>query len=354
MSKARIEVPGWLLAGRGDPWLGVHVLSQFGFCRRAGLIEHEKNQLDSGGEADAPRENIARLFTFRRQYLLIGPMERDLQAGMTGLWRWLGGCGAALLVCLLAGLMRFPLVVLVGVCAAGYCGRRAWYFLSNLLALTRLHRRAIEAPAREPPEHFTDRFDCDWWELQKAGFAVEKLEEPLRDEALHLSGNPYRVLRRGSEVVPVFLNRRNDGANARRIFGNDRSRMAAYCLLIERAMGKSSPYGIFLYADDYTCAAVPFDDWARKEFARDLEQARSTVRSKHDPSPPEGGGNRCKGCPLGFPRSTSTPTRPGDVRLPVLPHPAIGEDGRSYHSECGDRFRWIPPHARAAEKRLGS
>ena len=84
-------------------------------------------------------------------------------------------------------------------------------------------------------------------------------------------------------------------------------------------------------------------------------KARAVVRKSREevsfPLAPRG--SQCEHCPLGRPRvhrlgETEHATR--EEMLPVVP--ARGRDGRAYHSFCGDRFHWIPPHERAKEKEL--
>ena len=59
----------------------------------------------------------------------------------------------------------------------------------------------------------------------------------------------------------------------------------------------------------------------------------------------------CSGCPLGFPRVVTAADRK-DEALGRKLHVVTGPDGRAYHSECGDRFGWTPPHDDAVRKRF--
>jgi hypothetical protein len=49
--------------------------------------------------------------------------------------------------------------------------------------------------------------------------------------------------------------------------------------------------------------------------------------------------------------------RPGETESKkfgqkLTPRVVTAKDNRGYHSPCGDRFDWIPPHAKAGEKGL--
>jgi hypothetical protein len=56
--------------------------------------------------------------------------------------------------------------------------------------------------------------------------------------------------------------------------------------------------------------------------------------------------NLCHDCPWGEPELL----RRGTVFLrdgnPIDVIPVRGRNKRKYHSHCGDRFRWMPPHKR--------
>lgn len=63
--------------------------------------------------------------------------------------------------------------------------------------------------------------------------------------------------------------------------------------------------------------------------------------------------SHCKGCQHGRPREyiqgRSETVLNGQ---PLPPRTAKGNDRKHYHSPCGDRFGWIPPHELAEPKGL--
>lgn len=80
------------------------------------------------------------------------------------------------------------------------------------------------------------------------------VEKPLYDPQLHLTGKPDYLVAQGSELIPVEVKSAQAPSSPHdsHIF-----QLAAYCLLVERSMGKRPPYGILHYrnqtfAIDYT------------------------------------------------------------------------------------------------------
>jgi CRISPR-associated exonuclease Cas4 len=82
------------------------------------------------------------------------------------------------------------------------------------------------------------------------------IEKPLYDPISGLTGKPDYLVDQGSQIIPVEVksSRVKDGPYDSHIF-----QLAAYCLLVERTLGKRPPYGILhypnrTYAIDYTPA----------------------------------------------------------------------------------------------------
>jgi CRISPR-associated exonuclease Cas4 len=81
-----------------------------------------------------------------------------------------------------------------------------------------------------------------------------ELEKPLYDAQLGLTGKPDYLVEQNRQIIPVEVKsgRAPDAPYDSHIF-----QVAAYCLLVQRAMGKRPPYGIIHYSDrdyavDYT------------------------------------------------------------------------------------------------------
>ncbi|HEX9013432.1 MAG TPA: PD-(D/E)XK nuclease family protein, partial [Anaerolineaceae bacterium] len=81
-----------------------------------------------------------------------------------------------------------------------------------------------------------------------------RVEAPLYDARLGLTGKPDYLVRHGEDIIPVEVKtgRTPSGPRDGHIY-----QLAAYCLLVERTFGKRPPYGILRYRDrtftiDYT------------------------------------------------------------------------------------------------------
>jgi len=117
-----------------------------------------------------------------------------------------------------------------------------------------------------------------------------KLEKPLFNTALGLTGKPDYLIQQNGQIVPVEV---KSGRTPDAPYDSHIYQLASYCLLVEKAYGKRPPYGIIHYegrdfAVDYTreleaslldLLAEMHRDEAKKEVHRSHEQA-----------------SRCKGC----------------------------------------------------------
>src|SRR5690606_3300342 len=128
------------------------------------------------------------------------------------------------------------------------------------------------------------------------------------------------------------------------------ARIAAYCHLIEISQRARSPYGLLLFAGTYEGWALPKNAASLAAFRDGVAEARATIASREEPPV---AAPRCTGCHWGRPvvvKPGERQTKVGNLLLPV--HSKPGKDNRAYHSVCGDRFGWVPPHALATELRL--
>ena len=80
------------------------------------------------------------------------------------------------------------------------------------------------------------------------------VEQPLYDAELGLVGKPDYLVESGEQLIPVEVKstRNSNAPYDAHIF-----QLAAYCLLVQRQLGKRPPYGILHYANrtyaiDYT------------------------------------------------------------------------------------------------------
>ena len=330
---------GRLAAGAQTPWIGVHVLTEFMYCPRAGLIAHEDSEkqppMDTwlGKLNYLPRWSLAEI----NRRLRISIQKATAQLVLLGV----------LVGMLLLRPEFFPfsrsIFVLTAV-AVAFCG---WMFLRSFRDIWILLSRRLLATSTSPREPNTDLHQpqpVSWWSLANAGFESVKYPDNLCDERLRLSGRPWRVLRKGSLRIPVFLMRGNG-----RLRKQHFARVAAYCHLLATCEGAQSPYGVVIYAGTYEGLAVPNSPSARKAFHDGLVRARcilAQVAKGHEPYAPSSGA-ACLECPLGKP---FVHRKRWFVRSRV--HSKRGADSRLYHSQCGDRFRWVPRHEKAIRKRL--
>jgi CRISPR-associated exonuclease Cas4 len=81
-----------------------------------------------------------------------------------------------------------------------------------------------------------------------------KVEKPLYDNALALTGKPDYLVEQHGRLIPVEV---KSGRAPQSPYDSHIYQLAAYCLLVERTMGSRPPYGIIHYEDrdfavDYT------------------------------------------------------------------------------------------------------
>jgi hypothetical protein len=347
-------------AEQDDPWIGVHVLTEFIFCPRAGVLEFEKRAEDEGEEKQEERErDRPRLDFDRANYYELHSLEKDMKRLTAEIKRVLPVCHALAailsLTAVVAAAFIGPIVLLlIPLSACSYFfGVGRW---RRIAQLARQRRQALAATPAEPDPAVRTNQPVDWWRLIQAGFESVIYKDPLRYETMRLVGRPWRVLRRGSLRIPVFRKRQSEGVAGRELRRQHFARMAAYCLLLEKVEGGNSPYGIVLFGESYEGVAIPVDKTTlSRPLCEGLELARRIVRQvqeNHDPDAP-GSAAPCRGCHHGKPfvhRPGESEHRRDGRQLPVLT--TTGADERRYHSACGDRFYWVPPHSKAFAKGL--
>ena len=83
-----------------------------------------------------------------------------------------------------------------------------------------------------------------------------RLEKPLYDGTLGLTGKPDYLVEKNGRTIPVEV---KSGRAPQSPYDSHIYQVAAYCLLVEKSMGSRPPYGIIHYEDrdfaiDYTPA----------------------------------------------------------------------------------------------------
>jgi CRISPR-associated exonuclease Cas4 len=72
------------------------------------------------------------------------------------------------------------------------------------------------------------------------------LEKPLYDPELGLTGKPDYLVEKGDTIIPVEVKTGHRGSEP---YDSHIYQLAAYCLLVQRVLGKRPPYGILHYSD---------------------------------------------------------------------------------------------------------
>ncbi|MCA9063856.1 MAG: hypothetical protein KDA96_12375 [Planctomycetaceae bacterium] len=330
-----------LHAQPNDPWLGAHELSEYTFCHRAGLNTTNLQQIDRGQDENhvppldyqpeydpAAIQRCLHLYSFRVltwavAVVLLAWISTTL---LRGLWLpWLLG------VTFLIGCLVF------GVSDAGqlmfWC-RQKWLSCQG--------DATLPDPMNPDPERIL------WWQFFRAGFVSVLTTGGLRDDDLRLAGEPFKLLQRGNEYIPVFL-KRGEGAE---IYPQHFVRIAAYCLLLQRQTNGIARYGLVLQAGTFDCVVIKFNRESFDLLALNLIDARRIMRNydQLEQAPPPPRAQLCRKCPFGRPRSVDTAeSLKMREQTGLVAYANIGADGRRYHCHCGDRFRWMPPHQRVME-----
>jgi CRISPR/Cas system-associated exonuclease Cas4 (RecB family) len=311
-------------ADDGDPWVSVSLLGESLFCDRAGRFQYEQSQEDTGEESDIapPRRG------WYRPPFSISEIEGELarlrpRVGMLFAVAAVALAAACLLVSPQGVGLGSCLLFLGGglVTVQAVRATIAFVALGALLAEARAAHKGEPDPSRHEPQ------EVSWWSLLANGFEVQRYEDKLSEPHWRVTGKPWRVLHRGSVRVPVFRKRNEE----KKVFRQHFARVAAYAYLIEMTTGAEVPYGIVLLGSSYRGLAIMIDNGSKKPFFDGLGRAREIIRSGQWQSEPESG-TKCRACPWGKPMTTNR--------------------GITYHSTCGDRYGWVPPHQKAFLKRL--
>ena len=117
-----------------------------------------------------------------------------------------------------------------------------------------------------------------------------RVEKPLYDPALNLTGKPDYLFEQGNKMIPIEI---KSNRIARAPYDSHIYQLAAYCLLAHRTFGKRPPHGILHYpnrtfAIDYT-AELEFSLLDLVTEMRASESRKAVDRSHGSPS-------RCHRC----------------------------------------------------------
>jgi hypothetical protein len=332
------------------PQMGVHTLSEFVYCRSAGIISVDSKQDDTGSELPrAPALGGLPTHDLDRIQAAIEVILQQLKFPIG--WNvalWL----AALFVCLVSTpllLVFFSYPMLVS-------GRWLFFMLRDFRVLKKRLRIAERAAISEPDWELPHPQPINWWSLMRAGFVSVEKQEPLVDPQLRLAGKPWRVLHRKSAVYPVLRikvedeDEKHDPRREGRLHKQQLARIAAYAYLLNRCERADSSWAIVLFGSSDEGIAVPISDAAWMAFHNGLLLAREQIIfCRENPHlPPERNRAACIHCPLGRPKPLiqKTVLKQG---VNVAPFGTENTKRDVYHSTCGDHYRWVPPHERAHE-----
>ncbi len=327
--------PSRMMASLGDPWLKVHAIAESVFCPRAGILAHENQQQEDDDEPPS-------LYTLPKYELAaIEQMLRELKERcLKEVWRFLG---LALLGPLMAALGQYWALVLIGI-AMVYYSHRILNLVADGIELFKRRNAALQARCEIPDPDSDMLQSINWFGLLNHGFESQRLRDPLRDPAWQVEGRPWRILRKGSLVIPVFHTKSNLDRPRDQHF----AKIMAYCRLVEAAYNVECPYGVILTRDDHSGFAVPNIAKYRRNFHDSLVEFRAMAKESDSPGTEQTipySPDACEYCPLGQPQAVALGkrVRRHDALLPII---VLRDDhGREFRCDCGDRFEWKPPHA---------
>jgi hypothetical protein len=222
---------------------------------------------------------------------------------------------------------------------------RLWELVMRIAVLVREQAILQAAPVAAIDPAPQETYIINWWTLRKAKFDCSKPSDAYPAFADGLTGKPWRVLTKDTVMrIPVIRKHRGKAT-----WGPQHVvRAAAYCRLIKTRENANAPFGILMFAGSYDCLVIPNNDKAQSQLERALEDVQEFLRiyeaGKFAPVAPRD--KRCSGCHWGEPRKhvagKSDTILNGQT---VTARRTRGNNGKCYHSICGDRFPdRVPPH----------
>ena len=321
--------------------ISVHALTEFEYCPRAGLVAHESDPEDTGQEIFGPVLDYSPLYELRE-------INRQLNLLGRRVWPWLLVLVVVLIATVVSMLLFSRLFAISGVIAVLIVSIPLIRLMCRIIVLYDRKKVAENTPDREPDANSLKDETIGWWEILQADFHTSSYTEALIDAKMGLTGKPQKVLRRGELVIPVFFSR--GGPLQRQHY----VRIAGYCHLIEYCEQVQSPYGLVVEKGTYEAHVLKNTRYAQDVLHQALRDARKVIREEAPTGVPPAvtdASGKCKKCPIGDPqlyRKRETELVCNEIPIPV--HRLRAPNGGPiYHSHCGDRFRWRPPHRKVSE-----
>jgi CRISPR-associated exonuclease Cas4 len=109
-----------------------------------------------------------------------------------------------------------------------------------------------------------------------------KVERPLYDGALGLTGKPDYLVEKNGRYIPVEV---KSGRAPQAPYDAHIYQLASYCLLVQKTMGSRPPYGIIHYEDrDFAIDYTPDLESALLDILADMrrDERRADVVRSHD------------------------------------------------------------------------
>lgn len=333
------------------PTINVHTLSEFVFCQRAGLISQFEDRDDAGEEESVPNLNYLPLYDVKEIDRKIEECKQEIVVLATVVVSIvIFGLIAFAFLPFIKGVFAFGFAVLVGAYPAQMLLKRFVHYTK----LYSLRKAYFSDEGRYPNLDNDSVEEFDWRRIIRFGFDLQKNYTPFYDAKLNVAGNPWKILRRGNECIPVFRCKPTKAKHSNPqkipsdwIYQQHHVRMAAYCEIIESSTTYSSPFGIVLFAGEFRAFAVKLTDASRKALRIELKRARRTIAAKWSNEPSR---NLCSKCKLGSLQNH----KPGETDL-IWHGSAVQANfklvhGYHKHSKCGDAFYWLPPHEYTLQK----
>lgn len=333
------------------PTVNVHTLSEFVFCQRAGLISQFEDREDTGEEESVPNLNYLPLYDVKEIDRKIEECRQEIVVlTVVVVSVFILGLIALAFLSFVKGVFAFGLAVVVAI----YPTKLLFNRFVQYTKLFSLREAYFSDEGRYPNLEHDSVEEFDWRRVIRYGFDLQKNRDPFYDAKLNIAGNPWKILRRGHECIPVFRCKPTTPKNAGPqkipadwIYQQHHVRMAAYCEIIESSTNCSAPFGIVLFAGEFRAFAVKLTQASKKSLRIELARARRTIEARQASEPNR---NLCFRCRLGSLQNC----KPGETDL-VWHGSAVGANsvlvhGYHKHSKCGDAFGWLPPHKYTLQK----
>lgn len=334
------------MVGADDGSLLVDTVAKFVFCPRAGIIAHE---LTATSRPDVPPTQFN--LDYVPRFHLSG-IEEALGRLTASLTKWGVAGGVTLVVTAVMFLLGFLVLMVpfgIAVIAISWIAAKR---INRIAEADEWRSAAREALPKEPAPTVERHQQVNWWETLAAGFESVPGREDYRDDELGIYGRPWRVLRKGSLRIPVIKLSADDAGEAPP--PHHAVLVAAYCRLLKLSEGMESPYSILLFGESWEGLAVANSEALQGLLQEAVQLARELVRAAERPEfapPPPSLPLACLRCEYGRPVvyriERGSPWWGDEGRVTGVPRA-----GRVFHSCCGDRFGWTPPHEQALALKL--